>query len=171
MSGDRTFGWLDTFYIKDERNSLYAEIVFNPDKKSRLRSIFSRKNNEEKTDYFEGVITQKENIDYKKNRSKLKQGTDYINFVNGYWTEELWIDGVKYWDFNEYRGFKIRPTNDPLPSDCRFREDLVHFKSGDETEGQAWKEELEKRQRHDEKLRKAAEKRQDLQMKQNKKKK
>jgi hypothetical protein len=36
---------------------------------------------------------------------------------------------------------------------------LVHFKNGDENNASAWKEELEKRQRKDEKLRKATEKR------------
>ena len=71
-------------------------------------------------------------IDYKKNRSKLKQGTDYICMVNGYWTEEMWIDGARYWHIDEYRGFKLRPCNNPLPSDVRFREDLVFLRNGDE---------------------------------------
>lgn len=76
--------------------------------------------------------------------------------VNGYWTEELWIDGVSMWQFNEYKGFQMRKGNNPLPSDGRFREDLVHLKSGDEAQATGWKEELEKRQRNDAKAREIA---------------
>jgi hypothetical protein len=52
--------------------------------------------------------------------------------VNGYWTEEMWIDGVRFWNINEYRGFKVRPSDNPLPSDVRFREDLVFLRNEDE---------------------------------------
>jgi len=47
--------------------------------------------------------------------------------VNGHWTEDLYIDGVKYWHIDENKGFKVRPVKNPLPSDSRFREDLVHL--------------------------------------------
>ncbi len=43
----------------------------------------------------------------------------------------------------------------PLPSDCRFREDLVLLRADDYKQGQAAKEALENKQRADAKLRKA----------------
>lgn len=46
-----------------------------------------------------------------------------------------------------------RSVDRPLPSDCRLREDLAHLAAGDEAESQRWKEVLERRQRHDKKLR------------------
>ena len=52
--------------------------------------------------------------------------------VNGYWTEEMWIDGARFWHIDEYKGFKVRPSTNPLPSDVRFREDLVFLRNGDE---------------------------------------
>ena len=55
--------------------------------------------------------------------------------ITGHWTEDLFIDGVKYWNINEHKGFKIRPVKNPLPSDCRFREDLVHLINTDEETG------------------------------------
>ena len=55
--------------------------------------------------------------------------------VNGHWTEDLYIDGVKYWNINEFKGLVVRPVEDPLPSDCRFREDLVHLINTDEETG------------------------------------
>ena len=53
--------------------------------------------------------------------------------MNGHWTEELFIDGERYWHIDEDNGyFKSRPAKRPLPSDCRFREDLIYFKEDDE---------------------------------------
>jgi len=65
----------------------------------------------------------------------------------------MWIDGARFWHIDEYRGFKVRLSNNPLPSDCRFREDLVFLRNGDEETAATWKAELEKRQRHEQKLR------------------
>lgn len=73
MSGDRSFCYIETLYIKDERNGLFCEVVFNIEKKSKISSFFSSKkaDAEERADYFEGVISMKDKIDYKKNRNKL----------------------------------------------------------------------------------------------------
>jgi len=49
-----------------------------------------------------------------------------------------------------------RSVDRPLPSDCRLREDLDLLAAGDEAESQRWKEVLERRQRHDKKLREEA---------------
>ena len=130
--------------VKDKRNNLYADITFNPDRSSGMKlfgfggnkgSANLPGNDDKRADYIEGVISTNENIDYKKTRGKLTQGEDYICMVTGHWTEDLYIDGVKYWNINEHKGFKIRPVKNPLPSDCRFREDLVHLINTDEETG------------------------------------
>ena len=46
------------------------------------------------------------------------------------------------------------PVPDPLPSDCRYREDLVALKAGDLERAQRAKEYLENVQRYCAKLRK-----------------
>ena len=79
-------------YIKDKKNSLYAEILFRADKKSGLKNFFGMGNSNKETrrpDYFEGCIMNKDNIDYKKNKSKLEKSKNYISFVNGFWQEEV----------------------------------------------------------------------------------
>ena len=86
-------------------------------------------------------------------------GRDYICMVTGHWTEDLYIDGVEYWHIDDHKGFEVRRVKDPLPSDCRFREDLVHLGAGEEDTAQKWKEILEERQRKDRRLREQAEKR------------
>ncbi len=57
MVGERSFSLIDVMMVKDERNSLYCEVVFNPEKKSKLKSFFGKKPTEERADYFEGVIS------------------------------------------------------------------------------------------------------------------
>lgn len=47
------------------------------------------------------------------------------------------------------------PVPHPLPSDCRYRDDLAALAAGDVKAAQAAKEALEQRQRADAKLRKA----------------
>ena len=92
-------------------------------------------NEDKRADYIEGVISTTDGIDYKRNRSKLRQGEDYICLVNGHWTEDLYIDGVRYWHIDEHKGYAMRPVKDPLPSDSRFREDLVYLLNNDEETG------------------------------------
>ena len=46
------------------------------------------------------------------------------------------------------------PAGKALPSDCRFRDDLVYLLSDDLENSQHFKEKLEQRQREDRKLRK-----------------
>lgn len=45
-------------------------------------------------------------------------------------------------------------AQDPLPSDCRFREDLIWLYKKNEDHSQTWKVKLEEQQRHDRALRK-----------------
>lgn len=102
LYGERAFNLYDTMIIKDKKHNLHCEIVFNPDRKSGLKSYFTFKssnsnstlNVDKRADYIEGVISFNDNIDYKKNRGKLEHGQDYICLLNGHWTEDLYIDGV-----------------------------------------------------------------------------
>jgi hypothetical protein len=42
----------------------------------------------------------------------------------------------RYWDLKEVAPWSIRPADNPLPSDCRYREDLQALLRGDEEEAQ-----------------------------------
>jgi hypothetical protein len=81
MYGERTLQIFGSLIVKDKKNNLYSEVLFNPDKKSGFKAFFSSKSGSSSTndskkriDYIEGVISNNENIDYKKNRSKLVEG-------------------------------------------------------------------------------------------------
>ncbi len=61
----------------------------------------------------------------------------------------------RYWTLASEQPDAWRPAADALPSDSRFRKDLVHIQQGDVKGAQAWKEQLENAQRRDKKMREA----------------
>jgi hypothetical protein len=71
----------------------------------------------------------------------------------GNWLSHLDFGATRYWTLSEERPDRWTPAAAPLPSDCRFREDLVALHSGDVKGAQEWKKTLEERQRTQAKLR------------------
>jgi hypothetical protein len=79
--------------------------------------------------------------------------------LTGSWLSHISFDGAKYWerDATWVREVPLESVKtEPLPSDCRFREDLVALKAGDEETAQREKTRIEEDQRRDRKLRAAA---------------
>ena len=62
---------------------------------------------------------------------------------------------ARWWTLLEEAAVEWDSVPHPLPSDCRYREDLAALAAGDVKAAQAAKEALEQRQRADAKLRKA----------------
>lgn len=56
--------------------------------------------------------------------------------VEGSWLEFIAFDGVPYWEIGKLDPIKPIKTEDPLPSDCRFREDIVYLAMGDKNKSQ-----------------------------------
>lgn len=73
--------------------------------------------------------------------------------VTGSWTSMISFDGLKYWDLELIDPATLIKTNDPLPSDCRYREDLNYLAKKDLEKSQEHKIRLEVIQRADRKLR------------------
>ena len=65
-----------------------------------------------------------------------------IATVEGYWTQCVCFDGKKYWDTKE-PCYQWLMTSDVLPSDQRFREDLLWLGYGNKQLSQEWKTLLE----------------------------
>ncbi|KXZ54450.1 hypothetical protein GPECTOR_4g1001 [Gonium pectorale] len=76
--------------------------------------------------------------------------------IEGSWLSHISIDGTRYWSVGSEVPDRWQPVADPLPSDSRYREDLVELANGDVKGAQRAKEALEVVQRHDKKLREAA---------------
>jgi len=69
------------------------------------------------------------------------------------------FDGIRYWDLREQELFDVVPSPDHLASDSRLRIDSIALLQGDVDQAQANKEQIERVQRNDRKLREEAEKR------------
>ncbi|MES1910189.1 MAG: hypothetical protein MHM6MM_002834 [Cercozoa sp. M6MM] len=72
--------------------------------------------------------------------------------ITGRWTQDIVFDG----ELHQVDPISPQPVSDEeaLPSDCRYREDLVYLRAGLYDDAQHWKAVLEDRQRSDAKLRK-----------------
>lgn len=161
MKGTRTYDYSKTLKLQDEVNGLYSEVVFNPDKKGWFKRMFSSQKSNH--DFFDGVITDSATFSYKDNRDevekmKKKHKIEVFGKVEGHWTNSMTIDGAEVWNYNSIKPYKLHYINNPLPSDGRFRTDLIALLNNDYSKAQEKKDELENLQRNDKKLRKQAKK-------------
>lgn len=125
LYGERAFNIVGKMTVIDRANGLHCEVRFQPQKKGGLRGFVSGwgasllGTEQQRADYFEGEISR-------------DNGSTEVCKLRGHWTEDCWIDGQLYWHIDDFRGLKIKPTEPLLPSDCRFREDLIALRDGHE---------------------------------------
>eukprot|EP01027_Heterolobosea_sp_BB2_P000650 GEZU01000949.1.p1 GENE.GEZU01000949.1~~GEZU01000949.1.p1 ORF type:complete len:374 (+),score=87.38 GEZU01000949.1:169-1290(+) len=144
--GERTMEYLGTLSMEDKKNNLKCEITFNPDPKGFLRSWFSSAPTVP-SDTIRGDITS---MDGKQTYGTIEGS--WLGFVD--FTRQGSNTKERLWDISKFRQIRPVPVENPLPSDCRFREDLVNLKEGKIEESQRWKTILEEKQRHEARLRK-----------------
>ncbi|CEL98315.1 unnamed protein product [Vitrella brassicaformis CCMP3155] len=132
--GARTFEWVDRLRFEDRANGLTCTLVLAPDG----RPLFGLPRTP--VDTLRGSIK--------------KDGKSVVS-VTGSWLEGLHFDGKSYWSLYDFEPATLTPVGgtDVLPSDCRYREDLIYLAHGDEDQAQRWKLALEVRQRRDRSLR------------------
>ncbi len=75
--------------------------------------------------------------------------------IEGSWLKSLAIDGTKYWDIDQDEPIRQVPEvgEEVLPSDWRYREDLIWLKYNYMKIAQKWKFRMEEQQRKDRRLR------------------
>ena len=74
-------------------------------------------------------------------KNKIKN-LSMISEISGAWTDNLIIDKRNMWN-NQVKGYTFQMIKDPLPSDFRFREDLLWLRHGNMANAQKWKVRLE----------------------------
>jgi len=156
LMGDRLLKYHRVAKFVDETNKIKAVIKFNADKK---KGFFSKK----KSDVFEGKMyhfkvggtkpTFKSNKEASRFEIKYGDLEKEIHPIKGSWLSELQIGDEELWNIEKFRPTRYSPLGNPLPSDCRFREDLIWLKYGDYKNAEDWKLRLEEQQRYDRKLR------------------
>lgn len=145
------FYFLFTFFL------LNIYILLGSDKKVAGGGIFAKKI----SDSFEGkVYTPKSNLvvspkkkDKQKDDMKFNDLEKEIASIEGSWLEKLIIGGKEVWNINKFIPQRQMAVLNPLPSDCRFREDLIFLKYNNLPMSEKWKLKLEVRQRFEKKIR------------------
>ncbi|KAJ6249101.1 oxysterol-binding protein [Anaeramoeba flamelloides] len=169
--GDRIIEYKDSAIFYDLKNKLYCKLDFDLDKTGWTKNLFHSKL---PSDMFRGNIIKMDDEDeldsnyelkslHKKKGKKNYENTEHeiLSKVNGSWVGRLDFDNFTY--FSLKNDIEIKPIlpiaiKKPLPSDSRFRTDLLNLKKGDIKQSDIAKVELEMRQRNDRKLRKKAQK-------------
>ena len=140
MFGERIIEYDGLVTFIDEKNKILAEVKINPE----VGGWFSWKK-KLPSDYIDGAIYKYTNsVEDKKPVSKIE----------GSWLGCILFDKEYYWNFkNGPPKFAPIPVDNPLPSDSRFRQDIIYLKAGEMDQAQDWKFKLEEKQRGEAKLR------------------
>lgn len=160
MAGDRLVKWHGNMRFIDKKNSLKAVLKIGSQKKVAGGGLFSKK----RSDLIEGKIYyfKKETLaTEKKGKNKNQDKDDFkfadleqeIGIIEGSWLDNIVVAGEEVWNINKITPVRQIPEENPLPSDCRFREDLIFLKYSDIKMADKWKVKLEERQRLEKKLR------------------
>lgn len=150
--GDRLFNFIDKGLVIDLTNNLCSYIEMNPDELGFFQSFFKTK----KTfpDFFKGNIVDLQDVTIDENggNHKLNKKAKSYGTFEGEWTSYISFDNIEYWN-NSMKSLNLFSHEFTIPSDGRFRPDLINLINGNEEKSQIEKEKLEVRQRQDRKLR------------------
>jgi len=140
--GERVMSYEGVVSFKDEKNHLQADVAFNADSLGFFKSLFKKQKS--------GIDTVRGEL-FRVGEDKKKK--EVLAAIEGSWLSHIDIGGERIWDLE--RDMPCLQVMDPnaLPSDCRYREDLVALAKRDMDEAKECKLMLEERQRYDAKLR------------------
>ena len=128
---------------KDDRSAHYVGVMIFYDLKNNLRAFVQFANDTKHISDIQGVIFRynfpndyKFNFDdeykmfskidlNKKKKNNIFSEDDILSTISGSWLGKLYFDKKQYWDIDEDIPTYIRPVLNCLPSDSRFREDLI----------------------------------------------
>jgi hypothetical protein len=100
--------------------------------------------------YIEGIIYYTNGKDNKKERDRVSKIADVDEIICDMYGEafdSLHIDGEEFWKIDKHIPSRIQFPKVCLPSDARYREDLIWLFNEDESFSQEWKSKLEVQQR------------------------
>jgi len=151
LFGDRTQHYEGTLQFRDEKNKLSCDLIFNADGIGFIKSLFTKQKSP--VDWLRGDVV-KTTVD--EVGKKKKEHKEVLCTVEGSWLSHLDFGDERRWDVDKDLPHLIVPIEDPLPSDCRYRDDLQALLENDIQRGGECKFKLEEQQRYDERLRSAA---------------
>lgn len=166
VMGSRGLQYTSAIIVIDEANQLKAVLKYSADAKKGITAYFSSA----RTDVCRGNIYK---YDKKKHDEVCAKHKDkWLPMVNdladmpdlvkalqkveGTWLREIRVEGELLWTVQQDVQYLQQHffVDNPLPSDCRFREDLIWLYRRNEDYSGTWKVKLEEQQRHERALRK-----------------
>jgi hypothetical protein len=155
LFGDRIIEYLGTIDFRDEKNGLSCDVVIDPKENTGFFGGWFSGAKRKPTDYFKGDILRFHNPADVNKKNPTKEDYEVVSKVEGSWLSCIEFDGEKYWNWHDslkvYTPIKVE---EPLPSDCRYRQDVQYLAKGELEEAGEWKKRLEIKQRKEAALRK-----------------
>eukprot|EP01017_Pseudomicrothorax_dubius_P030288 TRINITY_DN3765_c0_g1_i1.p1 TRINITY_DN3765_c0_g1~~TRINITY_DN3765_c0_g1_i1.p1 ORF type:complete len:420 (-),score=77.35 TRINITY_DN3765_c0_g1_i1:278-1537(-) len=158
LMGSRKIKWSGAFVFDDPANNLSAVLKMSSQKSSFTKSA--------EVDIFEGKLFRSkgprkaspltESKAFEEEALKMADSDGVLADITGSWLKGLKIGKTVYWNATKDKPTRHLPSPEPLPSDCRFREDLLWTGAGNLAQAEAWKLALEERQRADRRLRESS---------------
>ncbi len=156
IMGSRMVHYAGTMRFVDKQHGIKAVVLFDP---GYTGGVFSSRRKGSKRDDIAGLIYRYDTTAKKQNKKSIKKLADLkdlketICAIGGSWLSHLKIGETEYWNMQSSAPCRLQYDNAPLPSDWRFREDLLWLRRENMPRADAWKVELEVQQRHDRELR------------------
>eukprot|EP01022_Parablepharisma_sp_SALTPOND_P004220 TRINITY_DN1190_c0_g1_i1.p3 TRINITY_DN1190_c0_g1~~TRINITY_DN1190_c0_g1_i1.p3 ORF type:complete len:471 (-),score=49.44 TRINITY_DN1190_c0_g1_i1:72-1484(-) len=162
IMGNRMAYYVGHMRFEDPKNNLKAVVFMDC---GYTGGVFSSRKKGYKRDDLEGILyrTKAEPV-HKKKKKEIKKMADLNDVgemlapIKGSWLTHINIAGQEYWNINQNTPGNLWYSAWPLPSDWRFREDLLWLRRNNVPKADLWKVELEVQQRHDRELRERARK-------------
>jgi hypothetical protein len=160
---------------EENRGSIWLDYMIFVDVKNNLKGIVQLGNDSKCIHALDGYIIDyqypmnyKFDIDAEKKLASKGCKSKPLARITGSWLKELLIDGKEYWNIDKQEPSWIKPCTNVLPSDGRYREDLIwlfrsFYDAKDEVErklyedyAQNWKIMIEQVQRAEREIKKKA---------------
>jgi hypothetical protein len=148
MWGDKIISGQGSIIFVNEDNDMKAEVITEVKQQEISES--------DNPNYIEGLIyysNGKTNKNEPDRVSKIVDIEETICEIYGNVLDHLYIDGEEYWNIDKNIPSRIQFPKVCLPSDARYREDLIWLFNEDEPIAQEWKLKLEVQQRTERKNR------------------
>lgn len=167
VMGQRTLQFVHSFVAFEEQSCTKGAVTFSDGKKGQnfLKSMFTASGRIDEVDgavyryrreAHEKILANDWYKMVKEEDKKADRLEDLCDISGSLWTG-LSFGGKEYYNYEKdhHRFFQQEATDDPLPSDGRFREDLIWLNYQNQKFAQEWKFTVEAQQRADRERRKA----------------
>lgn len=148
------------------KNIYYKGIMRFIDTKNSLKAIIEFKKRKNADEFIgklyksnnKGILKRPKGMskkDLEEMESNYLDLVELISEIKGSVARNCIIGDETTWRIDEEKPFRVYSVDKPLPSDARFREDLIWLKNKDIEKADDWKRALEKKQRYERSLRQA----------------